>query len=69
MNIEKQAGGIGRSLVQGGGRARGAGTTTLTVDTYNAQALALYCRCGFDFYGTLAVCERTRLTPPWPATS
>ena len=45
----------------------GAGTTTLTVDTYNAQALALYCRCGFDVYGTLVVCERTRLTLRDPA--
>ena len=31
------------------------------------QALALYCRCGFDVYGTLAVCERTRLTLRDPA--
>ena len=66
VNIEKQAGGIGRALVQAAVRCA-RGTTTLTVDTYNAQALALYCRCGFDSYGTLAVCERTRLTPKDPA--
>ena len=67
VTIEKQAGGIGRALVQGAVACAGAGTTTLTVDTYNAQALALYCRCGFDVYGTLAVCERTRLTLRDPA--
>ena len=55
-----------RALVQAAVRCA-RGTTTLTVDTYNAQALALYCRCGFDVYGTLAVCERTRLTPKDPA--
>ena len=67
VTIEKQAGGIGRSLVKAAVARAGADTTTLTVDTYNAQALALYCRCGFDVYGTLAVCERTRLTPKDPA--
>ena len=67
VTIEKQAGGIGRVLVRAAVDRAGGGTTTLTVDTYNGQALALYCRCGFDVYGTLAVCERTRLTLRDPA--
>ena len=40
VTIEKQAGGIGRALVQAAVARAAAGTTTLTVDTYNGQALA-----------------------------
>ena len=67
VSVDKQASGIGRALVQAALK-HSKGTTQLTVDTYNAQALALYCRCKFDVSGTLAVCERTRLTPKDPAT-